>query len=439
MEKSCYKDIVDEVSKKLADRITSTEKGLVQRAATIDGDIQDIVQEIGLQTCKRVLEDTRDRTVEKKKEEGLRIHKNPEITYNTIFGKLSIFSPYLWISGLSSKPLSEMHIVHQGRSETVKRALSDFGIEDSFVRAAARFNEHYHYEIGSSAAARTTEEVALEAEDYIKVRLRNASVAPNPEPAHTLLAELDGCEIRTIKHIPVEDGTLRTPVFNNPQKQKIINWRDVRLGFVRDMDSQESKIFVGGMDSYPEVVTQMHSVAITMGLTPETNVVGVADGAPGLSEEMKRQFPQMQFILDKTHLKDHLYDTAEQLGIVKKERGAWVEPRLKSISCGNAETVLKELEELNADSPNDRLRRLIGYISRFVDALHYNNFKEKGYPIGSGEIESAHKSIPQKRLKIPGAGWKGESINPMLSLRILRADGWWEDFWYQRTESLMAA
>ena len=40
MEKSCYKDIVDEVSKNLADRITSTEKGLVQRAATIDGDIQ---------------------------------------------------------------------------------------------------------------------------------------------------------------------------------------------------------------------------------------------------------------------------------------------------------------------------------------------------------------------------------------------------------------
>jgi len=49
------------------------------------------------------------------------------------------------------------------------------------------------------------------------------------------------------------------------------------------------------------------------------------------------------------------------------------------------------------------------------------------------------KSIPQKRLKIPGAGWKEESINPMLSLRIVRADDWWEDFWYQRTQALMAA
>jgi hypothetical protein len=58
---------------------------------------------------------------------------------------------------------------------------------------------------------------------------------------------------------------------------------------------------------------------------------------------------------------------------------------------------------------------------------------------GSGEIESAHKSIPQKRLKIPGAGWMSESINPMLSLRILRANEWWEDFWNQRAEEVMAA
>jgi len=31
-----------------------------------------------------------------------------------------------------------------------------------------------------------------------------------------------------------------------------------------------------------------------------------------------------------------------------------------------------------------------------------SEFKEKGFPIGSGEIESADQSIPQKRLKIPG-------------------------------------
>jgi hypothetical protein len=183
----------------------------------------------------------------------------------------------------------------------------------------------------------------------------------------------------------------------------------------------------------------MHKAAILIGMAPGTNVVGVADGAPGLNDELKRQFLQMQFILDKTHLKDHLYDTAEKMGIAGNERKAWVEPQLRSVSQGNVEMVLIKLKELYDWEPNERLRRLIGYIDRFRDAVNYNKFKADDYPIGSGEIESAHKSIPQKRLKVPGAGWKEESINPMLALRILRANEWWEDFWNKRAKTLLSA
>jgi hypothetical protein len=62
----------------------------------------------------------------------------------------------------------------------------------------------------------------------------------------------------------------------------------------------------------------------------------------------------------------------------------------------------------------------------------YDYFRAIGLPIGSGEVESAHRYIPQKRLKIPGATWHPDSINPMLALRIIRANNWWEDFWTQQ-------
>jgi len=55
------------LSKKLADKITSEEKDLARRATLIDRDIADIVQDIGLKTCKQVLERTRGQIVEKKK------------------------------------------------------------------------------------------------------------------------------------------------------------------------------------------------------------------------------------------------------------------------------------------------------------------------------------------------------------------------------------
>ena len=333
-----------------------------------------------------------------------------------------------------------MNITHQGRSEAVNRALSDFGIEDSFAMAAVRFKEHYNYDIGSSSAARSTKQAAQQAMEYVENKLSNVNLKSKEanESIDKMLAELDGCEIRTARFVPVEDSTETTPVYNNPKKEKIINWRDVRLGFVRPLDSK-SKTFVGKMDTYQEVVSQMHSAAVLTGMTAETKIIGVADGGIGLSEELKRQFPSMQFILDKSHLKDHLYETAEALGINQKDRPGWVKPRVRAISDGNVEAVLKELEEENDKNPNKRLKRLIGYIKRFYDALDYDNFKSLGYPIGSGEIESAHKSIPQKRLKIPGASWHADSIDPMLALRILRADDWWEDFWNQRTERLLAA
>lgn len=61
-----YQDLINEISKKLSDEILSTENELEKRATTIDGDIQKIIQEIGLKTCDHVLTETKNKIVEKK-------------------------------------------------------------------------------------------------------------------------------------------------------------------------------------------------------------------------------------------------------------------------------------------------------------------------------------------------------------------------------------
>jgi len=370
------------------------------------------------------------------------IHKNPTIRFNIIFGTIEIKSPYLWPGEIPSKPLTdEMNITPQGRSQTVKRALSEFGIDDSFSKASKKFKEHYNFEIGISAVDRTTKEIAQEASVYIDNKLSAVNKKTDIEDCpfiDKMLIEMDGCEIRTALMKEIENSDTQTPVYGNPSKKKIVKWRDVRLGFARPLDDPE-KLFVGKMDCYPKVVNQLHSAAELIGMTSETEVIGIADGGIGLSEELKRQFPNMQFILDKSHLRDHFYDTAEKMGIPKDERSKWAEPQINKISNGEVAQIRGELLSENDRSPCDRLKRLIGYLDRFEDAMNYNRFKEKNYPIGSGEIESAHKSVPQKRLKIPGATWHPDSIDPMLALRILRADDWWEDFWELRTKECLAA
>jgi hypothetical protein len=93
-----------------------------------------------------------------------------------------------------------MKITHQGRSEAVNRALGDFGIEDSFARAAARFKEHYHYDIGSSAAARSTKNTAEQAMTYIEDKLSNFKPEQEQEKRFIdkMLVELEAVDFQSL-------------------------------------------------------------------------------------------------------------------------------------------------------------------------------------------------------------------------------------------------
>jgi hypothetical protein len=44
-------------------------------------------------------------------------------------------------------------------------------------------------------------------------------------------------------------------------------------------------------------------------------------------------------------------------------------------------------------------------------------------PIGSGEIESAHRYVAQKLLKLSGAWWTVKNAERMIALRIMRLNG----------------
>ena len=64
MEKNdIYEEIIAEVSDKLSQKIIGVENNLAKRATVIDKDIKEIVQEIGLLTTQKILEDTCDKVV----------------------------------------------------------------------------------------------------------------------------------------------------------------------------------------------------------------------------------------------------------------------------------------------------------------------------------------------------------------------------------------
>ncbi len=359
------------------------------------------------------------------------------IPFFTVFGPIEVTALHLRnrVTKESFRPTQDrLRLSYRGRSLGVERALTDFGAEESFGRAATRFAEHYGYEIGRTTILRVVEERAVEAEVYVAEHLASEVLAYN-EPLKTrpgiecILTEMDGCEIRT--------GTLRraktrkkTAKRKLPKKQRVEAWRDVRLAFVRDLHSVD-KTYVGGLRSFDDVGSDMFAAAVSRGLSSKTKVIGVADGGNGIREQMESKFVNLQFILDRPHLKHHLYETADAIGHKNKARESWVSSITELCETGNSKRAIAKLRRHKGRGKSSCLR-LSNYLNRFSDAVHYQAYRKAGYPTGSGEIESGHRVVPQKRLKIPGACWHPNTINPMMALRIMRENGWWKNFWNSR-------
>jgi hypothetical protein len=63
--------------------------------------------------------------------------------------------------------------------------------------------------------------------------------------------------------------------------------------------------------------------------------------------------------------------------------------------------------------------------------MQYPQFRQKGWPIGSGMVESANKNIVEARLKGSGMHWERKNVNSMLALRNAVCNDRWQEMWHK--------
>jgi precorrin isomerase len=59
--------------------------------------------------------------------------------------------------------------------------------------------------------------------------------------------------------------------------------------------------------------------------------------------------------------------------------------------------------------------------------MDYAAFRQAGYPIGSGAIESGCKTVVQARMKQAGMRWSRQDAQAMLALRCLLLSDHWDE------------
>ncbi len=137
------------------------------------------------------------------------------------------------------------------------------------------------------------------------------------------------------------------------------------------------------------------------------------------------------YLIDFFYLREYLTTAAEVVAGPKKE--TWMEEKKTWLKENRWADVLESLrpflESEEVPGKDAPVRACYRYIANRPNCLDYKAALAAGLPIGSGEIESAHRYVIQIRLKIAGAWWKIENASKMLALRVLRSNGEWEDYW----------
>jgi hypothetical protein len=164
------------------------------------------------------------------------------------------------------------------------------------------------------------------------------------------------------------------------------------------------------------------------GLIPEEKVrlCIIGDGAKWIWNRARELFSSAVQILDYYHLSERLHRVAlaQFYDDPLKER-EWVEATKARLFFGYLDWVLMDLEGMKPrdEEAAEEIQKLLGYLQGNQSRVKYGALRRKGYPIGSGGIESANKFISHVRLKRSGAWWYVERANEMLALRCAKYNG----------------
>jgi hypothetical protein len=95
----------------------------------------------------------------------------------------------------------------------------------------------------------------------------------------------------------------------------------------------------------------------------------------------------------------------------------WVEIRLDHLWDGNAHSVVKALPNLALEHKEvtDVVRQTPEYFNTRQSKMDYAHFRQQGFPIGSGTVESGINTVVHHRMKRPGRGWVRNHAQAMLA------------------------
>lgn len=278
-----------------------------------------------------------------------------------------------------------------------------------------------------------TQRLGVKAEAHTQAALRNEPSERDPQRAATPLAVLmlDGWQVRQ-----------RGPGWGRKKTRKPrVEWHEWKTGvFYRHEQNGTTaggrgvladKTVVGWQGDPVEFARRLHREALRGGLGRARHTLVAGDGAAWIWNVAQDRWAGATQVLDFYHASQHLWELGHALhGGDDAAAARWVEPRRHQLRHGKEQRVLREIArlEVKETEAGEIIRREQNYFANQARRMNYQSLARRGWPIGSGPVESACRQ-KQCRFKRPGQFWTPTGMRNLGALTEARHNGDWDELW----------
>ena len=197
---------------------------------------------------------------------------------------------------------------------------------------------------------------------------------------------------------------------------------DPRTGEEVDQPATINTHYSAVLGNVSDFAPAMWALAVTHQVPQAARSCLTADGAEWIWGLAADYFPDSVQIVDWYHADEHLAKAAHALQPDDEQAAArWRKKMHDPLFAGKVWRITQPLDQA-------QLSEHARYFHRHQRRMQYQEFREEGYPIGSGTVESGIKQY-KARLTGPGMRWERVGADRMLVIRSAVLGETFNDLW----------
>jgi hypothetical protein len=303
-------------------------------------------------------------------------------------------------------------------SPGVRRVAGRLGALLPFAEAARTLAETARVQLSTSTLRSVTETVGARYEQVLATEMTTAWAQGLPRasglPPRRLYVAMDGVRILGT------DGT----------------GREVKVGVVVPVletargEQRQAASYVAGLEPAAPFGQRLALEAHRRGVEGAGQVAVLGDGAEWIWHLAAEHFPGAIHIVDWFHASERVWELGRALyGTETAATTAWVEQQLARLAQGEAAMLAREWQTLACRGEPALIRDAqVTYFTNQADRMAYDRYREQGWDIGSGMVESACKHLIGSREKGPGMRWSEAGAQAVAAVRVLLFNGQWSTY-----------